>query len=139
MLPSIDCLSRRVPVDRNLLRLGAVLALLAVAAGAFGAHALKEQLSFEAMEWYRTAASYQFFHALALLCLAGFAKSSPASCMIRQAGWVLFGGVIVFSGSLYALALGAPRALGMVTPIGGVALLAGWAMVAFAAGKPPAS
>jgi uncharacterized membrane protein YgdD (TMEM256/DUF423 family) len=124
-------------MDRSLARLGAALAFLAVAAGAFGAHGLKARLSFEAMDWYRTAVLYQFFHALALLSLAGFAKPLLASGLIRKAGWILFAGVIIFSGSLYALALGAPRALGMVTPIGGMALLVGWAMLAFAAGKWP--
>lgn len=122
-----------------ILRLGAALALLAVAAGAFGAHALKAHLSSEAMDWYHTAVLYQFIHALALLCLAGLAKPPPAPSMLRHAGWVLFAGVVIFSGSLYALALGAPRAWGMVTPVGGVALLVGWAMVAFAAGKPPSN
>ena len=95
--------------------------------GAFGAHALKARLSAEALSVWQTAVQYHFWHALALLALAG---SGP---WFKAAGWLLLGGVLIFSGSLYALALGAPRALGMVAPIGGVALILGWIAFAVAA------
>jgi uncharacterized membrane protein YgdD (TMEM256/DUF423 family) len=106
-----------------------VLGAAAVMLGAFGAHALKAQLSAEAHSIWQTAVQYHFWHALALLAvgLAGTAR------WFKVAGWLLIAGVFLFSGSLYALALGAPRGLGMVTPLGGVALILGWLAFAVAA------
>ena len=91
-------------------------------------HALKDRLSSEALLVWQTAAQYHFWHALALL-----ATPQLAGAWAKAAGWLFFTGVLVFSGSLYALALDAPRALGMITPVGGVALILGWIAFAIAA------
>jgi uncharacterized membrane protein YgdD (TMEM256/DUF423 family) len=99
-----------------------------VVLGAFGAHALKERLSGDALLVWQTAVQYHFWHALALL-----ATPQLAGAWAKTAGWLFVAGVLVFSGSLYALALGAPRTLGMLTPIGGVALILGWLALAIAA------
>jgi uncharacterized membrane protein YgdD (TMEM256/DUF423 family) len=100
-----------------------------VVLGAFGAHALKAQLSAEALSIWQTAVQYHFWHALALLAVA-LAGSGP---WFKVSGWLLIAGLFHFSGSLYALALGAPRGLGMVTPLGGLALILGWLAFAVAA------
>ena len=97
--------------------------------GAFGAHALKDRLGADALALWQTAVQYHFWHALALLAVA-LAGSGPWS---KTAGWLLIAGILLFSGSLYSLALGAPRALGIATPIGGLALILGWLAFAVAA------
>lgn len=119
-------------MERRFYTLGAVLGLLAVASGAFGAHALKERLSPASMATFETAARYQMFHALALLGAAAVAARSPGRAA-HVAGTAFLVGVVLFSGSLYALALGAPRFFGAVTPFGGVAFMIGWAALALAA------
>jgi len=96
--------------------------------GAFGAHALRASLGGEALSVWQTAVQYHFWHALALL-----ATPRLAGAWAKAAGWLFVGGVVLFSGSLYALALGAPRILGIVTPIGGLALILGWLAFATAA------
>lgn len=103
----------------------ALLGLLGVALGAFGAHALQGRLDERGQELWRTAVFYQLTHAVAILAVA-----QP------QAKWLLAAGVLVFSGTLYALALGAPRWLGAVTPVGGLLLLGGWLKLLLA--KAPA-
>jgi uncharacterized membrane protein YgdD (TMEM256/DUF423 family) len=107
--------------------------LLAVATifGAFGAHALKTQLSPDRLQVYETAVRYHFFHALGLLGI-GLALRFMDVPSIRWAALLVIVGIVLFSGSLYALTFGAPRPLGIVTPIGGVALIAGW--ICFAVG-----
>jgi uncharacterized membrane protein YgdD (TMEM256/DUF423 family) len=105
--------------------IGALLAALAVAAGAFGAHALSSRLPPERLLTWETAARYHMYHALALVLLGAVSARWP-SPLLATAGWLFVAGVIVFSGTVYALALGAPRWLGAVTPLGGVALIAGW-------------
>jgi uncharacterized membrane protein YgdD (TMEM256/DUF423 family) len=119
-------------VNRRWAALGSVSAFVSVAAGAFGAHALKLRLGPEALAVWETAARYQMVHALALLAVAQAAVAwrSPA---VRSAGWLFVVGTLLFSGSLYALALTGARGLGAVTPLGGVAFLAGWACLAWAA------
>ena len=97
--------------------------------GAFGAHALKDRLSGEALSVWQTAVQYHFWHALALLAVA-LAGSGP---WFKAAGWLLIAGILLFSGSLYALTLGAPRFLGMIAPVGGLALILGWLAFAVAA------
>lgn len=102
-----------------------VFAGSAVMAGAFGAHALRDRLGPDAMAIWHTAVDYQFWHALALLGIASLARQQDAALR-----WVLrafVAGTLIFSGSLYALALGAPRLIGLLTPLGGLAFLAGWA------------
>lgn len=112
--------------------LGAVLAALAVAAGAFGAHALRARVDAAALATFETAARYQMYHALALLVVGGLAERRDGPWLGRAA--VLFVvGVLLFSGSLYALVLFGLPMLGAVTPLGGVAFLAGWGCLARAA------
>jgi uncharacterized membrane protein YgdD (TMEM256/DUF423 family) len=99
-----------------------------VVLGAFGAHALKSRLGGDALSVWQTAVQYHFWHALALLAIPQL-----AGAWARASGWLFVSGVCLFSGSLYALALGAPRELGMLTPIGGLALILGWLAFAVAA------
>jgi uncharacterized membrane protein YgdD (TMEM256/DUF423 family) len=107
-------------------RAGAVLALIGVAAGAFGTHALRARLATERLAAFETGVRYQLLHALALFAVAWLAERVPHPA-VRQAGWLLLVGTVVFSGSLYALTLSGIGAFGLVTPFGGLALLAGWA------------
>ena len=119
-------------MDRLFFALGAASGALAVAAGAFGAHALKARLPADLLAVFDLAARYQMLHALALLA-AAWAVSRWPGLPARGAGWCFVGGTLLFSGSLYALALSGVRALGAVTPIGGVLLIAGWLLLALAA------
>jgi len=119
-------------MDRLFVALGAISALVAVAAGAFGAHGLRARLSPEMLAVFETGARYQMSHALALLAAAWAATRWPGPAA-AWAGWLFVAGTLVFSGSLYALALSGQRWLGAVTPIGGLAFLAGWAALAWAA------
>ncbi|HYF38222.1 MAG TPA: DUF423 domain-containing protein [Gemmatimonadales bacterium] len=112
-------------MDRVFFLLGALSALISVAAGAFGAHALRHRLPAEALTVFETAARYQMYHALALLGTAWAASRWPGTLPV-WAGWCFVVGTLVFCGSLYALALTGIRWLGAVTPIGGVAFLMGW-------------
>lgn len=121
--------------ERAFVGLGAASAFLAVAAGAFGAHGLRDTLTPDRLATWETAARYQMYHALALVAvglLAARGRGTPA------AGWLFVAGTVLFSGSLYVLALSGVGAWGAVTPFGGVAWLAGWAVLAFAARKPRA-
>lgn len=119
--------------------LGALSAALAIAAGAFGAHALRERLEPRLLDVFETAARYQVYHALALIAVAWVvsrleAPSTPASASFAlAAGWFFVGGTVVFSGSLYALALTGIRAFGAITPLGGACFIAGWLCLAMAA------
>ena len=111
--------------------IGAVLAALAVAAGAFGAHALAARLTPERLATWETAARYHMYGSLGLV-LVGIAADRWPSALMNAAGWLMLAGVLVFGGTVYVLALGGPRWLGAVTPIGGVCLIAAWLMAAFA-------
>ncbi|PYO98745.1 MAG: DUF423 domain-containing protein [Gemmatimonadetes bacterium] len=113
-------------MDRTFAALGAVSAFVAVAAGAFGAHALRALLPPDQLAAFETGARYQMYHALALLLVAWAVTRWPVPA-VRLAGWLFVAGTIVFSGSLYALGLTGVRALGAVTPVGGLCFLAGWA------------
>lgn len=108
------------------LAVAAVLGGLAVAAGAFGAHALEGKLSEHYMGVFQTAVQYQMFHALALLGIALLGLIKPDASWLVPAAWAFLVGVLLFSGSLYALVLSGVRVLGAVTPIGGLAFLVGW-------------
>lgn len=119
-------------MERLFATLGALLAGLAVGAGAFGAHALKARLSAADLAIFETAVRYQMAHALGLFAVAWVVGRVPGPLPVA-AGWCLVGGVAVFSGSLYALVLTGQRWLGAITPIGGTAFLVGWALVAVAA------
>lgn len=104
----------------------AMFGLLGVAAGAFGAHALSARLEPRMLEVFETAVRYQMYHALALFGVAWLCQQMRArSAMI--AGWAFIIGIVLFSGSLYAMVFTGVRALGFITPIGGVAFIAGWA------------
>jgi uncharacterized membrane protein YgdD (TMEM256/DUF423 family) len=115
------------------LSLGSLGGLLAVAFGAFGAHALRGRLDDYATGVFETAVQYQFFHSLALLAVGLLALNQPATTLMRSSGWLFLTGIVIFSGSLYLLSLTGMRWLGAVTPIGGLAFIAGWACLAAAA------
>ncbi|MDE3224077.1 MAG: DUF423 domain-containing protein [Nitrospirota bacterium] len=117
---------------------GAVLAGLGVAAGAFGAHGLKALLSVEMLAVFETAVRYQVYHALALMLTGILLDRSVASegrTSLRLAGRLFLAGVLLFSGSLYLLALSEIRWLGAITPIGGFCFIAGWGVLAWAANR----
>jgi uncharacterized membrane protein YgdD (TMEM256/DUF423 family) len=122
-------------MDRLFLSIGAVSALLAVAAGAFGAHALKARLDADLLDVFETGARYQMYHALALLAvglvITRFSANAGAQTWLVAAGWLFLAGTVLFSGSLYVLALSGVRWLGAITPLGGVAWLIGWGALAF--------
>jgi len=113
----------------------ALFGLFAVALGAFAAHGLKARLTVESLTVFQTGVQYQVYHALALLALVGLHQWLGGKALFNWAGgfWVL--GVLLFSGSLYALALGGPRWLGPVTPLGGLCFLLGWACLVLLALK----
>ena len=109
--------------------LGCLNAAVAVSLGAFGAHALKARLSPEMLGTYQTAAQYHFYHALGLLAAAFVASLLPDSSLPKWAGGLMFGGIVLFSGSLYALSLTGIRWLGAITPLGGIAFIAAWLLL----------
>ena len=112
--------------------LGAIFLLLAVAAGAFGAHAMRGKLDAYSMGVYEKAVFYQVFHALGLLIVAGLGLAKVFTLAEIQPVAALFSlGIVFFSGSLYALALSGVRALGAITPIGGVMFIIAWALLAW--------
>lgn len=117
---------------RSLFALGAIAALLAVAAGAFGTHALADRIAPARLATFETGARYQMYHALALLIAAGAAARWPGSNASTAAIFFLIG-IVVFCGTCYALALGSPRWLGAVTPIGGLSFMIGWGILAWSA------
>jgi uncharacterized membrane protein YgdD (TMEM256/DUF423 family) len=119
-------------MERLFFALGAASGLIGVAAGAFGAHALKGRVAEDLQVIFETAARYQLIHALALLG-AGYAAGRWPGGAAAAAGWLFAAGTLVFSGSLYVLALTGARWLGAVTPLGGAALIAGWACLVFTA------
>jgi uncharacterized membrane protein YgdD (TMEM256/DUF423 family) len=119
-------------MERTFLVLGAISAAVSVAAGAFGAHALKARLAPDLLAVFETGARYQMYHALGL-GLAAWAAARPGSGAAAWAGWLFVLGTVLFSGSLYALALSGVRALGAVTPLGGAAFIGGWIALAVAA------
>jgi uncharacterized membrane protein YgdD (TMEM256/DUF423 family) len=112
--------------------IGAWLGALGVALGAFGAHGLKARVGGEMVAIWETGAKYHVIHALALLATAWASERWPGA-WTSGAGWLFLAGVVVFSGSLYALALTGTRALGAITPIGGLCFIAGWVCLAMAA------
>jgi len=113
--------------------IGGFSGALAVALGAFGAHALKNRLGQERLETFETGVRYQMYHALALLFAAFAVGHWPASSLPVYAGWLFVAGSLLFSGSLYLLVLSQKRGWGAVTPFGGVAFIAGWVCLAITA------
>jgi len=111
----------------NWTMVGALWALVGVGLGAFGAHGLKGVATEQGLAWWETAARYQLFHAVALVLLGLLQQQRPGG---GASGWCFLLGSAVFSGTLYAMALGAPRFLGAVTPLGGLGMMLGWLLLA---------
>ena len=121
-------------IDRIFTVIGAVSAFMAVAAGAFGAHALRPRLAPDLLVTFETGARYQMYHAFAIL-LAAWAANRWSGSAFEFAGWSFAAGTVLFSGSLYILALTGLRWMGAITPIGGAAFLLGWLSFAWGAWK----
>jgi uncharacterized membrane protein YgdD (TMEM256/DUF423 family) len=118
----------------NWTAVGAVLLALAVGLGAFGAHGLKGRLDAYSMGVYEKAVLYHFLHALGILLIALLARTGAIGVAGQaRAAWLLFVGIVLFSGSLYVLAVSGIRALGAITPLGGLAFIAGWLLLAYEA------
>ncbi len=115
------------------LLIAAVNGFLAVALGAFGAHGLKQKLTVDMLAVYQTGVQYHFYHTLALFGVALLMLQLPQSAVLRWSALSFTAGIIVFSGSLYVLAISGVRWLGAITPLGGVAFLIGWILLAVAA------
>lgn len=115
------------------LLLGSINAFLAVVLGAFGAHGLKDKLTPDQLAVYQTGVQYHMYHALGLILVAILADRLAGSSLITWSGWSMFIGILLFSGSLYALTLTGIKVLGAITPIGGVAFLIGWLLLFVAA------
>ncbi len=120
-------------MDRIFFLVGSLAGGLAVALGAFGAHALRGRLGEDLLATFEIGVRYQLYHALALLAVAFAIGRWPASGAAVWAGWCFAGGILIFSGSLYLLSLTGARWLGAITPIGGLLLIAGWICLAWAA------
>ncbi len=118
--------------SRTFFGLGAIFAFFAVAAGAFGAHALRTRLAPDRLDLFELAARYQMYHALALIASAWAAEKFQNGAA-NSSGWLFVVGILIFCGSIYGLAFGSPRWFGAITPIGGVCFLAGWLLLAIAA------
>lgn len=117
-------------MDRTFMLIGSVLGFLGVAFGAFGAHALKSRLSQEMLAVFETGVRYQMYHAFAVLLVAAAIGHIGNARLLVAAGWFFFAGVLLFSGSLYALTLTGTGILGAITPIGGLLFLIGWGCLA---------
>ena len=123
-------------MDRTFLLVASVLGFLGVALGAFGAHGLRSRLSPEMLAVFETAVRYQMYHVFALLIVSTAIEHLGNARLLVMAGWFFFAGILIFSGSLYALALTSTSVLGAITPFVGLALLIGWACLAlFAAAR----
>ena len=124
------------PTAKLFILLGALAGAAGVVLGAFGAHALKARLAPDVLAIWQTAVQYHFWHALALIAIGILiALALPGSALLRWAGWLMVAGILLFSGSLYALALSGVRSLGAVTPFGGVAWITEWVLLAVAVWK----
>jgi uncharacterized membrane protein YgdD (TMEM256/DUF423 family) len=122
----------------NWTAVGALLLAFAVGLGAFGAHGLKGRLDAYAMGIYEKAVLYHFLHALGILLVALLARAGVISVAGEaRTGWLLLAGIVLFSGSLYVLAVSGIRALGAITPLGGLAFIAAWLMLAYEALRSP--
>src|SRR3954471_2602469 len=123
-------------MDMTFLLVGSLLGFLGVAAGAFGAHGLRSRLSVDMLAVFETAVRYQMYHVFAILLVAAAIGRLGDARLLALAGWFFVAGIVLFSGSLYALALTGVTTLGAITPIGGLAFLVGWACLAiFAAAR----
>jgi uncharacterized membrane protein YgdD (TMEM256/DUF423 family) len=120
-------------MPRTYLLMGSLLGALGVALGAFGAHGLRARVAPDLLATFETGVRYHVYHALALLAVGLWLAQSGKGGLVAAAGWLFLAGIILFSGSLYLLALTGTRWLGAVTPLGGVAFIAGWLCLAAAA------
>jgi len=127
----------RQTMNKLFVTLGAINGLLSVAFGAFAAHGLRSHLSERLYEVFQTGVQYHAMHALALLLIGILAGSLPRSAHLITAGWSMLAGIVLFSGSLYLLAISGSKWLGMITPFGGMAFLIGWGMLASAGWQQP--
>ncbi len=114
-------------------KIGALIAMLSVVLGAFGAHMLEDRLTADAIDVYETGVQYHMFHAVGILLIAILIERLPSKKLAIWAARLMIIGIVLFSGSLYALALSGVKVLGAITPIGGVAFIAGWICMALAA------
>lgn len=121
-------------MGKTILMTASILLALAVALGAFGAHGLKSQLSTDMLQTYKTGVEYHFYHALGLLLIGILAVSFPSE-LIKWSAICLVAGIVLFSGSLYALAVSGIKWLGAITPIGGLSFIAGWVLLFLAVWK----
>lgn len=119
------------------LALGSIAALAAVLIGAFGAHGLKERIAPDLLPVYKTGVEYHFYHALGLILVGLAAFHLPESGYLKGAGWAMLIGIVLFSGSLYVLALTGLRWFGAITPVGGIAFIVAWGLFAAAVVKAP--
>jgi uncharacterized membrane protein YgdD (TMEM256/DUF423 family) len=117
-------------MDRSFLFLGALINFVGVAAGAFGAHALRNRLSADMLGVFETGVRYQMYHGFAVLLVALAIRHFGSTRLLLVSGWSFVGGVILFPGSLFALTLTDVRMLGAITPLGGVLFLLGWVCLA---------
>ncbi|KKB36473.1 DUF423 domain-containing protein [Bacillus thermotolerans] len=115
--------------------IGAISAFFSVALGAFGAHGLEGKVEPKYLETWQTGVQYQMFHAAGLILVGLLIGQVQASSLLNWSGWLMLIGTVIFSGSLYALTLSGVKVLGAITPIGGVAFLAGWVLLVLAALK----
>jgi uncharacterized membrane protein YgdD (TMEM256/DUF423 family) len=112
---------------------GALSAALAVVLGAFGAHGLRGRLPADLLAIYQTGCQYHVYHALGMLAVGLLGLHLPARTALRASGWLMLAGTVLFSGSLYLLAITGQRWLGAITPLGGVAFIGAWLLLAWAA------
>ncbi|MCM3795867.1 DUF423 domain-containing protein [Priestia megaterium] len=115
--------------------IGAINAMLAVALGAFGAHGLEGKISEKYLEVWKTGVQYQMFHAMGLFVIAFLLSEFPQSSLLTASGWIMFAGIVLFSGSLYVLSTSGIKVLGAITPLGGVAFIVAWILIVVAAVK----
>jgi uncharacterized membrane protein YgdD (TMEM256/DUF423 family) len=123
----------------NFLFFGALAAFIGVAMGAFGAHGLKSVLSAEQLAVYQTGVSYQIWHALGLCGIAQVHRQAPHSRLLQWAGWLMFLGIFLFSGSLYCMTMLEVKWFGMITPFGGLSFLTAWLLIAVFATRKQSS
>jgi uncharacterized membrane protein YgdD (TMEM256/DUF423 family) len=119
------------PLARRCLAAGAILMMIGVMLGAFGAHALQARLEPRQLASYQTGVQYQVLHAFGLLIVGIVAQLTAEAPRLRWSARLMFAGIVFFSGSIYLMTAGAPRSLGMIAPVGGVSFMAAWALLAW--------
>jgi len=122
-------------MQKLFLIIGSIAMALAVGLGAFGAHGLKNMLTDEMLDIFETGVRYHFYHAIGLLLIGFLAQQLPNSSLLQWSGWLMTGGILIFSGSLYILATSGIRWLGAITPIGGLCFIVSWVLLALAIWK----